>query len=74
MKCHDTFTLEITKNALELVLFCLGKTCNVRLENICSENPCLNGYCVPGFEPGDFSCKCFPGFSGHFCDSVLEGL
>lgn len=49
--------------------------CQKRTESICFPNRCgLNGLCKPGLKPDEFSCECYPGYFGDFCESVLEGI
>ncbi|XP_041486764.1 cubilin isoform X1 [Microtus oregoni] len=42
----------------------------VRLSNICSSHPCVNGQCIEGVF--DYSCKCDPGWSGTNCTENIN--
>lgn len=55
------------------MLFNLGQTCNISMENPCSVNPCLNGECVPDSKSGEFQCNCNRGYFGTLCGSFLGG-
>jgi len=55
------------------IVFILGRLCNIRVENPCFVNPCLNGVCVLDKEPGEFSCNCYRGYFGPLCGTFIEG-
>ncbi|KAK7823853.1 hypothetical protein U0070_020524, partial [Myodes glareolus] len=42
----------------------------VRLSNICSSHPCVNGECIEGVL--SYSCKCDPGWSGTNCTENIN--
>ncbi|CAH8492945.1 unnamed protein product [Heterobilharzia americana] len=45
-----------------------GKQCENPID-LCQPNPCQNGgYCQHTLHPGDFQCRCAPGWSGHWCE------
>ncbi|KAA0197196.1 Jagged, partial [Fasciolopsis buskii] len=45
----------------------VGAQCQTALD-LCQPNPCQNGgYCQHTEHPGDFQCRCAPGWSGRWC-------
>ncbi|XP_041376709.1 sushi, von Willebrand factor type A, EGF and pentraxin domain-containing protein 1-like [Gigantopelta aegis] len=49
-----------------------GDNCNLPI-NECALNICQNGaWCVDGPEPHDTACTCQSGFTGPFCESIID--
>ncbi|KAF8564047.1 hypothetical protein P879_04487 [Paragonimus westermani] len=45
----------------------IGSQCQTPLD-LCQPNPCQHGgYCQHTVHPGDFQCRCAPGWSGRWC-------
>ncbi|KAH8859263.1 Protein jagged-1 [Schistosoma japonicum] len=45
-----------------------GVQCEIPID-LCQPNPCQNGgYCQHTLHPGDFQCRCAPGWSGRWCE------
>ncbi|CAH8837423.1 unnamed protein product [Trichobilharzia szidati] len=45
-----------------------GTQCEKPID-LCQPNPCQNGgYCQHTLHPGDFQCRCAPGWSGRWCE------
>ncbi|CAL8091500.1 unnamed protein product [Calicophoron daubneyi] len=50
----------------------VGEQCETPLD-LCEPNPCQNGgYCQHTVHPGDFQCRCAPGWSGRWCQLRSE--
>lgn len=41
---------------------------NNQLHNVCENNLCKHGKCVPMADDQGYECKCKIGYSGPFCD------
>lgn len=38
------------------------------VKDVCKDNRCKNGRCIPSKNGKDYVCRCTPGFGGRFCD------
>ena len=43
-------------------------------KDVCKDNRCKNGRCIPSKNGKDYNCKCTAGFGGRFCDEGMFAI